>query len=97
VGRGKIRRAIVAAVLLLVVFVALDDVLARAAVFGIDQYRARISPRFRGMIACRFKPTCSAYGREAMREYGFARGSVKTIARIARCGPWTPMGTVDRP
>ena len=70
---------------------------ARTAIFAIDEYRAHISPRLRGTITCRFKPTCSAYGREAFRKYGFARGVFKTTWRIARCGPWTKMGTVDKP
>ena len=96
-GRRKVGRAIVAVVLLIILFVALDGVFARAAVFGIDQYRAYISPRLSGVVTCRFKPTCSVYGRESLRKYGFARGSVRTIARVARCGPWTPAGTVDRP
>lgn len=70
---------------------------ARAALFVIDEYRAHISPRLRGRVTCRFTPTCSAYGRAAIASYGFAKGSAKTVWRIARCGPWTPMGTVDPP
>jgi len=70
---------------------------ARAAIFGIDQYRAHISPRLRGRVFCRFEPTCSAYSRESIRKYGLGLGGAKTIMRIARCGPWTPMGTVDKP
>lgn len=95
-----------AALALLVVFViALHDtrsapahsISARTAVFGIDQYRNHLSPHLRGVIQCRFTPTCSAYGREVMRKYGFARGTWMTAKRIGRCGPWTKMGTVDLP
>ena len=95
-GRRKVRRAIVV-VLIILLFIALDGVFARAAIFSIDQYRDHLSPRLRGVVTCRFKPTCSIYGRESLRKYGFARGSVRTIARLAKCGPWTPLGTVDRP
>lgn len=70
---------------------------ARATLAAIDGYRAHVSPHLRGVIYCRFKPTCSEYGREAVRKYGFAVGGWKTIVRIARCGPWTKAGTVDRP
>jgi putative component of membrane protein insertase Oxa1/YidC/SpoIIIJ protein YidD len=28
---------------------------------------------------------------------GAVRGGMKAIARIARCGPWTPQGTRDEP
>jgi uncharacterized protein len=70
---------------------------ARGALFVIDEYRAHISPRLRGTVTCRFRPTCSAYGRDAIRKYGFAKGSAKAAWRIARCGPWTKAGTVDLP
>jgi putative membrane protein insertion efficiency factor len=88
-----------------VTFLAVHDIVsppqrsfsARAAVFGIDQYRVHISPRLRRVVTCRFTPTCSAYGREAIRKYGLARGGFKTAVRIARCGPWTRAGTIDRP
>jgi putative membrane protein insertion efficiency factor len=96
VERRKISRAIVILAVILL-FWALDGVFARAAVFGIDQYRAYLSPRLRGVVTCRFNPTCSVYGRESLRKYGFALGSIRTIARVARCGPWTPAGTIDPP
>ena len=70
---------------------------ARGALFVIDEYRAHVSPHLRGRVVCRFKPSCSAYGREAIAKYGFGKGSAKTLWRIVRCGPWTKMGTVDRP
>lgn len=70
---------------------------ARATLAAIDSYRAHVSPHLRGVIYCRFKPTCSEYGREAVRKYGFAVGSYRAVKRVLRCGPWTPAGTVDRP
>ena len=70
---------------------------ARGALFVIDEYRAHVSPHLRGRVVCRFKPSCSAYGREAIARYGFGKGSAKTLWRIVRCGPWTKQGTVDRP
>jgi putative membrane protein insertion efficiency factor len=70
---------------------------ARAALAAIDQYRAHISPHLRGVVVCRFTPTCSAYGRESIRKYGLLRGGVRTAWRIARCGPWTKAGTPDPP
>lgn len=70
---------------------------ARGALFVIDEYRAHVSPHLRGRVTCRFRPTCSAYGRAAIAKYGFARGSAKTAWRIARCGPWTAAGTLDKP
>lgn len=97
-GRSKSRRTLLIAVaLVIVVLVAGDRPGARAAVAVIDQYRAHVSPKIARFTRCRFKPSCSAYGREAILKYGLWRGGAKTAARIARCGPWTPAGTVDRP
>ena len=67
---------------------------ARMAVAGIDAYRATISPVFErsGLIHCRFRPSCSAYGREAIRRHGLARGAVLTASRILRCNPFAKGG-----
>jgi putative membrane protein insertion efficiency factor len=41
---------------------------------------------------CRFYPSCSAYGVEAVRVHGAVRGGWLTVRRIARCHPWNPGG-----
>jgi putative membrane protein insertion efficiency factor len=46
---------------------------------------------------CRFTPTCSRYAEAVITRDGVVRGGWKTLNRIARCGPWTAMGTIDRP
>ena len=102
--RARFRTFTTVAVLLATV-IALHDftaphgrgLAARGAILLIDEYRAHVSPRLRGRVTCRFRPTCSAYGREAISKYGFAKGSAMTAWRIARCGPWTKQGTVDWP
>lgn len=38
--------------------------------------------------SCRFSPTCSQYGVEAIRKYGPFKGGWLTIKRISRCHPW---------
>jgi hypothetical protein len=76
---------------------ARDSFSARAALAAIDGYRAHVSPHLRGYVQCRFTPTCSEYGREAIRKHGFLAGSFRAAWRVARCGPWTKLGTVDRP
>jgi hypothetical protein len=41
---------------------------------------------------CRFHPTCSEYGYQAIEKYGVVRGGLKAIWRIMRCNPWNPGG-----
>jgi len=41
---------------------------------------------------CRFQPTCSQYAFEAIKRYGFARGSWLATKRIARCNPFSEGG-----
>jgi putative membrane protein insertion efficiency factor len=38
--------------------------------------------------SCRFEPTCSQYGYEAIQTYGFFRGGWMTVKRIGRCHPF---------
>ena len=41
---------------------------------------------------CRFYPTCSHYGYEAIEKYGAFKGSWLAVKRIARCQPFNPGG-----
>jgi hypothetical protein len=43
---------------------------------------------------CRFYPSCSDYGAEAIRVHGAIRGTALAVWRVARCGPFT-RGGVD--
>ena len=37
---------------------------------------------------CRYTPTCSQYGLEAITKYGPWKGGKLTIKRICSCHPW---------
>lgn len=41
---------------------------------------------------CRFYPSCSQYGVEAVEKYGIIKGSAKALWRIMRCNPWNKGG-----
>lgn len=99
------RRRLLAAGAALLLLLAIDfaqparrQVSARLLLAGIDLYQATLSPVLGKTGArCRFQPTCSHYGEGAIRKHGALVGGWKTMTRIARCGPWTPAGTVDPP
>ncbi|MFT7586954.1 MAG: putative membrane protein insertion efficiency factor [Cellvibrionaceae bacterium] len=56
----------------------------------IQGYRRFISPLF--PPSCRFYPTCSAYGYEAIETHGLLKGGWLTIRRVGRCHPFTEGG-----
>ena len=41
---------------------------------------------------CRFYPSCSRYGYEAIATHGAIYGSYLTLRRLLRCHPWNPGG-----
>jgi putative membrane protein insertion efficiency factor len=72
-----------------------EQALARLAIGAIDGYRETLSPVIArtGLARCLFTPTCSAYGREAIRRYGLPRGGWLAAGRILRCNPWGKGGS----
>ena len=57
-------------------------------------YRVLVSPLLPANT-CKYHPSCSQYALDALRRYGFVRGSVLAAWRILRCNPWSH-GGVDR-
>jgi len=53
-------------------------------------YQYAISPMLGAN--CRFTPTCSQYGIEAIRKYGPFKGGWMALKRIGRCHPWGKHG-----
>ena len=63
---------------------------ARVALLIIRGYKAGISPLM--PPACRFVPTCSEYGYEAIAKYGIIRGGRLALWRLFRCNPFGGSG-----
>jgi len=42
--------------------------------------------------SCRFTPSCSHYGYEAVRKYGALKGGWMAVKRVGRCHPLNPGG-----
>jgi putative membrane protein insertion efficiency factor len=70
----------------------------RAAIAVIRGYQRHVSPLIaRTGVRCHFTPTCSRYAEAVIARHGLLRGGWRAARRVARCGPWTPMGVVDPP
>jgi putative membrane protein insertion efficiency factor len=59
--------------------------MGRLFIGAIRLYQLLLSPLLGAN--CRFTPSCSAYGVEAIRLHGPWRGGWLTLRRIARCRP----------
>ncbi|MDR1449302.1 MAG: membrane protein insertion efficiency factor YidD [Propionibacteriaceae bacterium] len=53
-------------------------------------WRLLLSPLYGNV--CKFYPSCSAYGLEALRLHGAAKGSWLIVRRLGRCHPWSAGG-----
>lgn len=52
----------------------------------IKVYQYTISPLLGA--SCRYQPTCSQYGIDALKKYGPLKGGYLTIKRFFSCNPW---------
>ena len=64
-----------------------EDITSASMIMAIGFYKNWISPLL--PPACRFLPTCSQYGVQAIEKYGPQKGLILTAWRLARC---TPLG-----
>ena len=64
----------------------LSAILSFPFIFLIKLYQWIISPLLGSK--CRYTPTCSHYGIEALKKYGPIKGFWLTAKRILRCHPW---------
>lgn len=55
-------------------------------IFLLKIYQRVISPLY--SPSCRYYPTCSSYGIEAIRKHGPLRGGYLSLKRICSCHPW---------
>lgn len=62
----------------------------RGALWFIRGYQRGISPLL--PASCRFVPSCSEYGYQAIEKYGIIRGGAMTVWRIMRCNPFNKGG-----
>lgn len=54
-------------------------------------YQRFVSPTL-AANTCRFYPSCSHYGYQAIYKYGALKGGFMTFKRLLRCNPYNPGG-----
>jgi len=64
--------------------------LAAPIILIIKLYQFIVSPLLGSN--CRYQPTCSEYGVQALREWGIFYGLFLALKRIFRCHPWGDSG-----
>ncbi len=64
----------------------INSILAAPFIVLIKLYQWLISPLIGPK--CRYTPTCSHYGLEALKKYGPIKGCWLTLKRLGRCHPW---------
>ena len=64
--------------------------LREAFLLPLHAYRWLISPNLKPR--CRYYPSCSSYGVQAVRELGIFKGAIVAAWRVVRCNPWSAGG-----
>ena len=59
-------------------------------IFLIRAYQVTLSPFLGGH--CRYQPSCSHYGIEAVKKHGPFKGGWLALKRILSCNPWGGSG-----
>jgi len=59
---------------------------------GLIKFYRKYLSGMKTMPTCKFIPTCSEYGIEAIEKYGALKGGLLTIWRILRCNPFSKGG-----
>ncbi|MEI6576970.1 MAG: membrane protein insertion efficiency factor YidD [Bacteroidota bacterium] len=68
----------------------MKKLLASIFILLIRFYQAALSPYL--MPSCRYTPSCSQYGVEAIQKHGPFKGGWLTLKRFLSCGPWGKSG-----
>ncbi|MFP4498191.1 MAG: membrane protein insertion efficiency factor YidD [Vulcanimicrobiota bacterium] len=87
------RRFMVFALIVMILLIDISrlpdqQVTNKAALLSIRAYKKFISPGLSTFITCKFEPSCSVYGYQALERYGIFWGGLMAVERLSRCTPW---------
>ena len=64
----------------------MQKIVTKFLILIIKFYKHALSPLM--MRSCRYTPSCSAYGIEALSKHGPLKGTWLTVKRVLSCHPW---------
>ena len=64
----------------------------KKVLIGLIKFYRKYLSGLKGAPSCKYIPTCSEYGIEAINKYGALKGGLLTIWRILRCNPFSKGG-----
>jgi putative membrane protein insertion efficiency factor len=64
----------------------------RLVILGLVRLYQMTLSRLMPANTCRFYPSCSHYGYQAIYKYGVIKGGLLAIWRVLRCNPFNPGG-----
>jgi len=76
----------------------LAQIIKEAVLTGIRVYQKTLSPDHGPLRSlslhgyCKYHPSCSEYGYQAIKKYGIIKGGKMAIWRVLRCNPWSQGG-----
>lgn len=59
---------------------------------GMIRFYRKYLSGMKGGCTCKYYPTCSQYGLEAIEKYGALKGGTLAVWRILRCNPFSKGG-----
>ena len=71
-------------------WVRIRNALREVFLLPLHAYRYVVAPNM--APRCRYYPSCSAYGVQAVRELGIVRGTIVGAWRVMRCNPFSAGG-----
>lgn len=64
----------------------------KKVLIGLIKFYRNYLSGLKGVPTCKYIPTCSEYGMEAIEKYGAFKGGLLTVWRILRCNPFSKGG-----
>ena len=69
-----------------------EYLMIKKAMIGMIRFYQKYLSGLKRYSHCRFIPTCSQYGLEAIEKYGALKGGLLALWRILRCNPFSSGG-----